>query len=318
MDFNKGAHFKEWITSKINWFITLIIATTLSITVVNIQNVVFKFETLFAILIIASFCLLFIYSFDFYKDYNRIMQSEKVPMDAIIKVEKKRVIFDDVTFSDKKSEVKIYRKLYNNMTVYNEVYDRYKIMIKSSQDVPHLEEITFTKDKKIIELRDIPEDITNPMRCVEIDCKKLNGCEINIEDPVRKNVEFFVPLHLKAGKTCDFEISYRTKAYEKARIGQIDFTQMQINRITNHLQIEMNLTGEMKEKYKLSPCYEKDGTRLSHKIFDASSERMRRTESQLKEQPIYDDDNAIWKIENPKIGYSYRMYFKLILKNQYN
>ncbi len=122
MDFNIGLQFKEWITSRISWIITLIMATILSITVVNIQNIIFKFEALFAILIIASFSLLFIYSFNFYKDYNRIMQSEKVPMDAIIKVEKKKVIFDDATCSDKKSEVKLYRKLYNNMTALNEVY----------------------------------------------------------------------------------------------------------------------------------------------------------------------------------------------------
>ncbi len=87
---------------------------------------------------------------------------------------------------------------------------------------------------------------------------------------------------------------------------------MQVNRIINQLSIEVLLQGTMKKKYMVCPCAEEDGTTLTHKIFDASSERMRRTESQLKSQPEYNGDNAIWKIEKPKIGYNYQMHFRLL------
>lgn len=309
MNSTKGMKFCEWIKGKIGWFITLIIATVLSITVVNITDIVLKFEILFAIFILASFGLLFIYSIDFYKDYEKIIQSERVPMDAILKIEDKKVIFDDVTFAENDSEIRFLRKLYNNMTKSNEIYGRFKIIIKSHDEVPRLEDITLTRGNKIIELNNLDQDITQPIRCLEIDSN-----EMNISEPVKKYVEFFVPLHLKAGKTCNFEISYRTKAYENALKGKTDYIQIPVSRITNLLRIEIILKGEMKNKYKVSMCIDTDGSRLSHKIFDASLERMKRTESQLKEKPIYINDNAIWEIENPKIGYNYRMYFRLLPK----
>lgn len=318
MNSNNVMKFGEWIKSKIGWFITLIIATVLSLTVVNMTDIVLKFEILFAIVILAAFGLLYTYSINFYKDYERIMQSERVPMDAILKIENKKVIFDDVTFTEKDAEAKVFRKLYNNMTISNEIYDRFKIVILSSNDVPHLEDITLIMANKVKELINLDRADTQPMRCFEIDSLEDNGNELNISnisEPLRKRLEFFIPLHLKAGKTCNFETRYRTKAYETALQGKEDHVQMRVNRITNKLRIEIILKGEMEKEFEVSPCVETDGSRLSHKIFDASSERMKRTESQLKDRPEYKGNNAIWEIKNPKIGYAYRMYFRLLPKH---
>lgn len=318
MNSEEGIKFGDWIKSRISWFITLIIATVLSITVVNMKDIVLKFEILFAILIGATFSLLFIYSNNFYKDYTKIMNSERVPMDAILKVESKKVIFDDATFTDNEAEVKVFRKLLNNMTITNETYDRYKVIIKSKDDVPHLDDINLTRNKRKIGLNKLDKKITQPMRCLEIDSNEINGSEVSeIIEPIRKNVEFFVPLYLKSGKTCNFEVSYRTKAYENAIEGQEDFTQMQVNRITNQLIIKIILEGEMKKKFKVAHCVEEDGTVLSYKIFDASDERMKKTESQIIEPPEYEGSKAIWEIKNPKIGYRYRMYFRLLSSEKY-
>ena len=316
MNSTEGFGFLGWVKTRIGWFISLIIATVLSMTVVNMKDIVLKFEILFASLILASFGLLYTYSLDFYKDYKKILHSERLPMDAILKVESKKVIFDDVTFSDKEADVKVFRKLYNNMTTSNQTYDRYKVIIKSDDDVPNLDQITLIRNKKIMELSNLDKEITKPMRCLEIDSDNLNGSELNLTEPVRKNVEFFVPLHLKPGKTCNFEVSYRTKAYGNAIQGKKDFTQIQINRITNQLIIHIMLQGEMKHRFKVSPCID-DGDPLLYKIFDASLQRMKKTESQLQEQPIYENGSAIWKIKNPKIGYMYRMYFRLLPKSKY-
>lgn len=318
MNSEEGIKFGDWIKSRISWFITLIIATVLSLTVVNMKDIVLKFEILFAILIRATFSLLCIYSNNFYKDYTKIMNSERVPMDAILKVESKKVIFDDATFTDNEAEVKVFRKLLNNMTITNETYDRYKVIIKSKDDVPHLDDINLTRNKRKIGLNKLDKKITQPMRCLEIDSNEINGSEVSkIIEPIRKNVEFFVPLYLKSGKTCNFEVSYRTKAYENAIEGQEDSTQMQVNRITNQLIIKIILEGEMKKKFKVTHCVEEDGTVLSYKIFDASDERMKKTESQIIELPKYEGSKAIWEIKNPKIGYSYRMYFRLLPSEKY-
>jgi len=307
MNSTNETSFWKWNLARISWILTLIIGTILSITVINMTDIVLKFEILFAIIIVASFGLLFTYFINFYKDYNRIIQSERVPMDAILKREHKKVIFDDATFSESEAEVKIYRKLYNNMTISNEIYDRYKIIISSKEDVPHIEDITLTRGNNVLELSNIDPADTQPIRSFEVDSN-----ELDFSDPLMKKVEFFVPLHLKAGKTCEFEIGYLTKAYKKAIQGKEDFITIQVNRIIDELTTEIILKGGMKDKYVVSPCVEKDGSRLTHKIFDASHERMKRTELLLKDKPYYSKDNAIWTINNPKIGYRYRIYFKLL------
>jgi len=314
MNSNDAMKFGEWIKSKISWFFTLIIATSLSLIVVNITDIVLKLEILLSIIIAASFVFVVTYGNYFYKDYKRIMQSERVPMDAILETEAKKVIFDDVTLTEGTAEVKVFRKLYNNMLISNELYDRYKIIIKSHTDVPNLDDITLIMANKIMKLSKLDQDITQPMRCHEIDIDEVNN-GLNISEPRRKIVEFFVPLHLKAGKKCNFELSYRTNAYRNALCGAEDSIQMPVNRITNQLSIEVILKGEMKKSFKVSPCVETDGSRLSHKIFDASLERMKRTESQLKTKPEYKDDYAIWEIRNPKIGYTYRLYFRILSKH---
>lgn len=173
MNSNNAMKFGEWIKSKISWFVTLIIATSLSLTVVNIKDIVLKLEILSAIIISASFVFLVIYIIDFNKDYKRIMQSERVPMDAILKIETKKVIFDDVTFTEKDAEAKVFRKLYNNMTISNEIYDHFKIVIISSNDVPHLEDITLIMANKVTELINLDRADTQPMRSFEIDSLKI-------------------------------------------------------------------------------------------------------------------------------------------------
>lgn len=302
--------FGEWIKSKISWFVTLLIATSLSLIVVNTTDLVLKLGILSAIIISASFVFVVTYSIDFHKDYKRIMQSERVPMDATLEIENKKVIFDDVTFTEKTAEVRVFRELYNNMMITKETYDRYKIIIRSQTDVPHLEDITLIKGNNTMMMSTIDRDITQPKECIEIDSN-----ELNISEPLKKIVEFFVPLYLKAGKTCNFEISYRTKAYANALNASEDSIQMQVNRIINRLSIAVILQGTMRKKYMVCPCVEADGTTLTHKIFDASSERMKRTESQLKNQPEYNGDNATWRIKRPKIGYKYQMYFRLLPRN---
>lgn len=320
MNLNDVSKLTEWIKNNLtwlfSWFITLIITTVLTIIVVEIKNPILKTEVLVGIFIVALCGALLVYSKEIYKDCEKISLADRVPNDVILKLESKKIIFDDATFTDNEAEVKSFRKLYNGMTFSNETYDRFKIIINSTMDVPNLDGITLTRNKKAMELNKIEKKTIQSMRCIEINSDDY-GTDLNLVEPVRKNIEFFIPLHLKAGKTCNFEIGYRTKAYENAIKSQEDFTEIRVNRIINKLMIKIILEGEMKKKFKISQCLETDGIPLSYKIFDASHERMKRTESQLDDKPIYKNDYAIWEIENPKIGYVYRMYFRLLPKEKY-
>ena len=303
--------FFAWMWGKIGWFISLIIASVLSITVVNIPDILLKFEILIGLLVSGLFVLLLFYSINFHQDYERIMLSQRVPMDAFLNKLHKKIIFNDVTYTEKQAEIRIFREIYNNMIVSNEIYDRFKVKISSKTDVPHIEEITVKRGDKTIALNKLDSDTVNPIRCFEIDSN-----DVDLSDPLKKKIEFYVPLHLKAGKTCEFELIYPSKAYKNALEGNEDFVQLQVNRITEVLIFEVILNGEMEKEFRLTACVDTDGTRLTHKIFDASLERMKRTESTLKERPKYYANNVLWKIERPKIGYNYRMYFRLLPKNR--
>ncbi len=302
--------FGKWIWGKIGWIVSLIVASVLSITVVNIPDTFLKFEILIGVLVTGLFVLLLLYGINFREDYERIMLSQRVPMDAFLNKVHKKIILNDATFTEKQAEIRIVREIYNNMIVSNEIYDRFKVKISSKTDVPHIEEITVKIEDKTIALNELDHEIVNPIRCFEIDSN-----DVDLSDPLKKIIEFFVPLHLEAGKTCEFELIYPTKAYKNALEGNEDFVQLQVNRITEKLILEVILDGEMDNKFRLTPCVDIDGRRLTHKIYDASFERMKRTESNLKELPKYNENNVLWIIKRPKIGYHYRMYFRLLPKN---
>ena len=129
MNSDNWMKFRGYIRANIEWVLTVIIGIVLSTAVIDIKNSILKFEIMLAIVIIASFGLLYKYGIDFYKDYKKIIQSERVPMDAVLKIENKKVIFDDATSVENTADVKIFRQLYNNMTASNRIYTRYKIKI---------------------------------------------------------------------------------------------------------------------------------------------------------------------------------------------
>ena len=310
----------KWLRTKIAWVAPLIVVAILSTIVATIKPIILKFEILIIILLLALILTFLLYGIDFYKGYKEILLYERVPTDTILKRQHKKVVFDDITFEGRnEARVSTFRRLLNNMSVSNETYDRFLIAIASEDDVPHLDEITLIKSNKSIELNKLDPEITQPRRCLEFDSDKLDFTEeLDISKPEKKSVEFFIPLQLEAGKKCDFEINYLTGAYENAIKGEEDYIQERVNRITDELTIEVILEGKMKNMYEITPCVDKkDGSMLTFHIFDASFERMKRTESQLTADnmiPNFKKDSAIWTIINPKIGYEFRMYFKLIKK----
>jgi len=236
--------------------------------------------------------VLIIFGIGLYKDREKIMMAERVPNDAILKKLNKVVMFGDRTLEDKTAKVNVFRQLYNNMKNQKKVYRFYRIGISSSANVPHV------KDIKLL----VDGERARKMHSLYDDVSRI------------KTVSFSVPLNLEAGKTKDFVIEYRTKAYRKAIEGRTDFFHMMVRRITNELEFRVLLQKSMKDRYEVVPC---ENGLASYEIYDASNERMETTERYLMEGgiiPEFRGNRASWSIINPKIGYSYRLYFKLLKK----
>lgn len=241
---------------------------------------------------IAGFLIIF--GIGLYKDRKKIMMAERVPNDAILKKQNKEVIFDEQTFKDKTAKVKVFRRLYNNMKEQRKIYRFYRIEVYSLVDVPRIKNIKLLVDGE-------KASKMHPMRS---DAQKI------------KTVSFSVPLNLEAGKTKDFIIEYRTKAYQKAIEGRTDFFHMSVRRVVNELEFGVLLQKRMKDRYEVVRC---ENGLASYEIYDASNERMETTERYLMEEgaiPEFQGGRARWSIINPKIGYSYRLYFKLVKKRK--
>lgn len=300
---------------KFNWILSILIATVVSLIILDVADITARIEILFAIFLGASFIFLVSFAIGIYKDYDKQMLADRVPLDAILQKQFKTVIFDDATFSGNGSEVHAYRKLYNNMKDSNETYDFFKWELISNDDVPNLNDITVSIDGNQSKLLDLDSESTKPERSLVYKCDDSDSCNLDLSEPIEKRIVFFIPLNLKPNCSCAFDVSYRTKAYEPAYNGESDYIQERITRITDELLIHVKLEGTMKIEYNIVPAIDsKDSTIMKFKIFDASSERMTRTEMVLENQPEYNDISASWAIKNPKIGYQYRMYFKLIKK----
>lgn len=242
---------------------------------------------------IAGFLIIF--GIGLYKDRKKIMMAERVPNDAILKKQNKEVIFDEQTLEDKTAKVKVFRRLYNNMKEQRKMlYRSYGIEVGSPVDVPRIKNIKLLVDGE-------KASKIHPMRS---DTQKI------------KNVSFSVPLNLEAGKTKDFIIEYRTKAYQDAIKGRTDYFNMSVRRVVNELEFGVLLQKRMKDGYEVVRC---EKGLASYEIYDASNERMETTERYLMEEgaiPEFKRGRARWSIINPKIGYSYWLYFKLVKKRK--
>lgn len=309
IDFLKDIYSKS--TNNLLYIFSIIFFSILTFTYAQITDKKVAILTLIAILLgILSLCLL-TFTYNFYKDYKRIMMSEFIPTDIILKNYTTTIKFDDDTLTTGQTETTIHRKIFNNMIDSNKEYANYLVRIASLSDVPHLSEnIKIQKmNDDFIPLSSFDNDAVNFTSLIE-------SVDSEIDFPQETQIlKFNVPLDLKAGELLEFKIRYRSEGYKKSLEGEVDYITLETVRITNEIKFEIILEGEYAKKYEITHATKESGADiLSYEVLDTSYQRMKKTEHEMMKEgsiPKYEGTKAFWVISKPKIGYKYRFYFKL-------
>lgn len=271
----------------------------------QIESLVLRIEYIFALLLFIGFVLSVFYFNELHKVDENFRKLESIPNDATMLNLEKRIIFDSQTNADQTAYIEAHETLHNNMDT---EYNLFEIKISSSVFVPNFEDITIDKNGEPLKLR---RDVVKPKLIEE--CRVINGSSTTTS--VTK--KFSLPLHIEPKETCNFHVSYRSKAFQKAVEGGTDWYQYEVKRFTERLLVEIQLQDGARKTFSLKPCdeLEGDGQQKIFQVFDGSSERMKTTEAALKKikaVPQFKQDKMIWILNSPKIGYKYRVYFRLV------
>jgi hypothetical protein len=210
--------------------------------------------------------------------------------------------FDSESLEDHKFKYIATRYFKNNMV--DEKYERYKYEISSDEEVPNISDMYLEIDGV---KKEINPDLSKAKKTVE--CYEKELCKGGSAHILLKKKSFYIYLNVPPQKTRKFSISYRNPSLKNIFDGNIEYVQISINRITDRVSLNVKITGDALNKYRLQssngPC--------NYLVYDGSEERMRLTEKKLTEkqmEPIFYDDNIIWNIDRPVIGYKYRLYFR--------
>ncbi|MFA5331458.1 MAG: hypothetical protein WC342_03685 [Methanoregula sp.] len=299
--------FKEQFPWILTFFAVAVLSIVFNLTPADQPEV--KIIYIIALFLAIITILIVSYAFAFYKDYKTILLFERVPLDAEIEFFRNKIIFNAASLSDYFAETEMIRRLKNNMDENN--YNLFKVEITSTKWVPDLPDITVTVEREKLTLdREVNSAVLLSQYKME-DTDKAN--------PLSQVKRFTIPLNIEPGKSKTFSIMYKTRAYEKALEGCTDYLNITISRITHELSFEILLKEDIAEHRIISKCSdrESDGREITFHIFDGSGERMILAEKELRNNqciPIYTDCSCTWKVENPKIGYQYRLYFTTLCK----
>ena len=298
----------SWVASnfktKLPFVFVIVLTAIIGYIFSFIESTLLKFEYVIAIFLFGSLILSVFYFKELFKIEENFRKLESIPNDATMLNYEKRIVFDDQSLIDKSVITEAHKILHNNMDT---VYNLFEVKIGSGSFVPKLEDIKFEKNGESLTLR---REVVKPELIEE--CKEVCGNK----KAVSVTKKFFLPLHIEPKETCDFQISYRTFAYSNAIDGKSDWYQYQVMRFTERIVIEIELQENFKNKFLIKKCddVEPDGHQKIYQIFDGSFERMKSTEKvlwRMKAIPRFKNDRMTWTINNPKIGYKYRVYFTL-------
>jgi hypothetical protein len=259
------------------------------------------------LIIIAGTFLAVLFLLNFFKDWKRIQiienENKIIPKDIIEPIHKRTYFVDELSLVDGSVRIESYTELKNMMK--NQVYNEFKIERSSSQDITDFRSIRIKINNHECDknfLNHISPDITI--------CTDPSADQIK-----RKKLSFNIPLDLKSDESCILELFERNKSLKPAIDGSCDYVGFKCRRYIGKIIFEINLDEKIKGFYKLSMCYERENNaKLWFKVLDESNQRMWFAEAEFEkaQKPVYLDDKIIWRIDNPKVGYEYRLYFSLI------
>jgi len=185
--------------------------------------------------------------------------TKNIPLDITTQDLNVQIVFDEKSITDHGAITKITRDLKNRMIGHD--YELYDIVIYSDSDMPNLEDITVVVEEDSF----VPNEIQHKPKLVHSIEKTTDGDKVLL-----KSLFIHIPVHIRSGKSGKISYSYRSLNFKDSFNGKKDFFEMDIRRITEHLTIDIILSGQMAEQYKLIKCKElaSDNSALIYKVFD--------------------------------------------------
>jgi len=293
-----------------------------------ISDVTLKIYYVIGIFLVGVIILATLYIKDLSQYDEKIRLFENIAQDLKLQYLIREVIFDDETITDNTATSSITRKIQNKM---EERYQKYQIVVKSNRWVPSYEDINFKFNGRP-PADPIKPTIAEPIIKKETPLSETEIRTLTSRPPLHYNhkkkdddsvyiLKFFVPLDLRTNESKEFEVSYRTTAYNDALSGKVDYVSVDINHVSERLSFQILLVGKAREKYRIKQCAEIDSLphmgSLCFQITDSSDQRMILSEKELQDNhiiPFYSDYKVEWTVLNPKMGYKYRLYFTLDTK----
>ena len=246
--------------------------------------------------------ILFVAFFLYYRDQNlqdyKIKFYDSLTRDVISLYHHKKIYFGDEFFSiEKMAKVIEYRAIQNNM---GNQYNLLTFEIISKTSLP--KRISFFKDGELIFI---------PEKNIQL----FDIINVNDSTDKKQKISYNVPLDIDDGNICKLKTVYYTSAYQRATDSEFyDYTLVYVDRIVKQLKIELILTERM------SFCYKFEHITDPEKIFnilDVGNERMWKSESVMRKnsnKPQYNESKITWIIQSPKMGYRYKLFFKIVKK----
>lgn len=302
----------KWIfhsnSSVLKTFSIILATAIISYCFASIDDLTQKVEILALFFICAVVIISALYINELLEIDDTFKKVHSVPLDATMRHVEKQIIFDDRSLDDGSSISLIKRTLHNHM---REDYNLFSVDITSAEDLPDPKKIDYYKDGE-------KQDFIH--EALEL---KINECyESGKKDsspPLTKKMSFKLPLQVESNDICDFYISYRSKAFKSAIDGKKDFFSFNVTRFTEKMVIKISLTENIRNSKEISYPLEKenDGSTKKYEILDAAKEKMWYTERKIhsaNDNPKIRKNKTemSWKISEPKIGYTYIMYFTIL------
>ena len=278
------------------------------------QQILLILKILYAssVLIVTAIVLVILFAKHFIRDLDHLLLHECVPRDTTILNLEKIVSIgpDSETNGCKIIET---REIRNNMP---HDYNRYLFSRKMSHVPP-----TFDKYKFFVDDEKVPR--TYSTKELNFEVEESTSCD---PDVLRYKVEFKFPIQAKPHENKKLRFENPTHSFSDALKGKIDWTEQDVNSITEKMKMEVELVDGFENDFYIdypSPPKDNDGARYDIEIRDYSRQRMWNSEENLKNEkimPVFSgilcpNSRMTWVIYHPKIGYKYRMYFTIKQRN---
>lgn len=302
---------KKWVIktlrTNLGFILILVIVSVISVItslILKISSNEIKILYCLGFVLSLIILLVLLYTKDFIKQLDVLKLDDCISQDVTI-LDYQKIIWFDSRSRELGAVVEETREIRNNMTL---DYNRYRFRNSTDVPLPSFNEFEFYRDN----IR---------MNYSEADLNFHCGPDMDYEDSLNNKFEFKFPIQAQPFETRNIRVKYRIKAFEPALNGEIDWVEIQINAITERLQIGVRLQGEISDNFFITEPVSPgtDGSKLDIEIRDFSGERMWNTEQKYKSQhiiPRYKKDTMNWIIYRPKIGCLYRVYFTIKPKNQ--